>query len=128
MAEHQPLMQEKPPGYNEPPQNYMPPQPGYGPPQATPPYQPPPTGGYAPPPMSGQPPPQPGFQSTNVTVVQTAPAVVTSGGYGYSSTTVTCPTCQNTVSTRVTYSAGGFAWMIVFILFLVGWIFPILWL
>ena len=101
MSEGQPLLQDKPPTYH---------------PTApeTQPYIPPPQGGY----QAAAP------QTTNVTVVHTVPTTVT---YGEGPCAVTCPTCHNQVTTSLSYETGGFAWIMVFVLFLIGWLFPILW-
>ena len=120
----QPLLEEMPAAFvdQSPQQSDLPTAPPLQehPPNPPPSYQPqpPPLGGYPPPPMMTQPQPATRFQSTNVTVVQQA--APTFCGFGYRPVIMTCPSCNNHISTRVSYKAGSYAWLMVLLLVLIG--------
>lgn len=56
------------------------------------------------------------------------PSIPTVCRFGETPCTVNCPTCHNEVNSRVGYETGTLTWLLVLLLFLLGFVFPILWL
>ncbi|XP_065887864.1 lipopolysaccharide-induced tumor necrosis factor-alpha factor homolog [Dysidea avara] len=130
-------------GYIPPPQTgQVPPQAGYPPPQTGyPPPQtgyPPPQTGY-PPPQTGQAPPQGGYpppqtapapqqtQNTTVVVQQPQATTVTNVHFGANPMSYNCHICHTQQVTRVNYKSGLLTWLIVLVLFGLGFICCLFW-